>query len=220
MQVGYLSLDLDFWQASRSPVDEEFVDKLVSCFQGNNQCVAAFDHHKVLSHVSRYWDRCNVLINHDWHSDLGGYDLRGIKLRYWQKPALDCGTWCDHVWWDDMDQFVWSYPTTDCAELPDGDGRCDDKGYNAFDHGHTDWKNATLLHAKESNGYNLRLDGNNVYYALGGGVSVPIIAMSFVLSKDWAGDDATGVFMRIVKRYGVHILDGLCGKARRAEKRD
>jgi hypothetical protein len=217
MRVGYLSLDLDFWWADKSPVDEEFVDRLVTCFEGNNKCVAAFDHQSVLPHVSRYWNVCNTLVNQDWHSDLGGYDLNGSKCRYWKKPDLNCGTWCDHVWWQDMDTFVWGHPTTDCAK-PGGDGRCDDQSYNAFDHGHSDWNNAMLVHAKVCNGYSVRISGGNVTYVLPGGVLVPVIAMSFVLSARWAGDDAAGVFMRLVKRHNIHIIDGLQGKTRKAEK--
>jgi len=216
MRVGYLSLDLDFWWAMRSEVDEGFVDKLVSCFQGN-QCVAAFDHHDVLPHVSRYWNVCNVLVNHDWHNDLGGYDLSGAKTRYWRKPELNCGTWCDHVWWDDMDLYVWGYPTAECSK-PGGDGRCDDRSYSAFEHGHTDWKNTMMVQAREATTYNVRINGGNVAYVLPGGTFVPIVAMSFVLSKPWAGQDAQGVFMRLIKKHNVHIIDGLSGKTRKADK--
>jgi hypothetical protein len=219
MKIGYLSLDLDFWNADHSVIDEEFVHKLVGCFTDNERCVAAFDHHNILPHVSRYWDICNTLVNQDWHSDLGGYDLNGIKSPYWRKPGLNCGTWCDHVWWKNMDLFVWGYPTTACAKLPDGDGRCDDKGYNAFEHGHTDWLNAIVVHAKCATNYNVRFEDGNVSYTLPGGHSVPIVAMSFVWSKQWAGDDAKGVFMRTVKRYNIHIIDGLRGKTRKADKR-
>jgi hypothetical protein len=119
-----------------------------------------------------------------------------------------------------MGLFVWGYPTDDCAKVSGGSGRCDRKDYIAFDHGHSDWKNAILVHAKENHGYNIRINGNSVTYVLPGGVLVPIVAMSFVLSKDWSGEDATGVFMRLIRRHKVHVIDGLCGKARRAEKRD
>lgn len=219
MQVGYLSLDLDFWWATQSPVDEDFVDELVGCFRGRDQCVAAFDHEAVLPHVSRYWNMCNVLINQDWHSDLSGYDLKGVRNRYRKKPDINCGTWCDHVWWSNPELFVWGHPTVKCAEFPGGDGRCDEEGYNAFDHGHTDWKNAILVHAKESLGYNIRFNAGNVTYVLPGGAFVPIIAMSFVMSCQWAGDDAPGVFLRLAKRHNVYIMDGLAGKTSRAEKR-
>jgi len=160
---------------------------------------------------------CNVLVNQDWHSDLGGYDLNGLKSHYWRKPELNCGTWCDHVWWRDMGLYVWGYPTAECAK-PGGEGRCDDPGYSAFEHGHSDWKKTIVVRAKESTVYNVRVHGGNVTYVLPGGVFVPIIAMSFVLSKPWAGSDAEGVFMRMVKKHNVHIIDGLDGKTRKAEK--
>jgi hypothetical protein len=217
MKIGYLSVDLDFWQASRSPVDEEFVDKLAGCFTNNERCVAAFDHHSVLPHASRYWDTCNVLVNQDWHSDLAGYSFNGLKSRYVKKPELNCGTWCDHVWWRDMNLFVWGYPTTNCAKLG-GAGRCDDIEYDAFEHGHTDWLSTAMVHVKCSFNYNLRIKDGNVSFTLPGGHPVPIVAMSFVLSKDWAGDDAPGVFMRLVRRHHIHIVDGLRGKTQRAEK--
>jgi hypothetical protein len=118
-----------------------------------------------------------------------------------------------------MDLFIWGYPTTDCAEYPSGDGRCDNHLYNAFEHGHSDWKRSVLTHASWPHGYNVRFDGNNVFYMLQGQL-IPVAALSFVLSKSWAGAEAPGVFMRLVRKHNIHIIDGLQGKTRKSKKHD
>lgn len=220
MKVAYLTVDLDFWWADKSPVDEEFVDSLIRCFPGD-RCVAAFDHHHVLPHTARYWDTCNVLVNHDWHNDLAGYatgphslaSKHGVAAR---KPELNCGTWCDHVWWKDMDTFVWSYPTDECAS-PKGEGRCDSASYAVTVPGHTDWRNVVFQKAKPSYDYNLMVRNGNVTYSLAEHGAVPVVAMSFVWSRDWAGDDAKAAFYKLIKRHDVHVIDGACGKITRKQ---
>jgi hypothetical protein len=218
MQVGYFTLDLDFWEANKEPVDEDFVNTLVRHFAEKGHCIAAFDHHHILQHTAHYRDTCNILINQDWHNDLGGYDLSGMRTKFWKKPDMNCGTWADHVWWKNMDLYVWSYPNEEVARLPGGTGRCDCAAYNAFTHGHTDWKKAQKVRA-EWPGYHISIYGGNVYYSLLSS-DVPIAAMSLVLSSAWAGKDAPGVFMRMVRKHKLYIIDGLQGKTRRATGRD
>jgi len=98
----YLSIDLDYWKAERTPgAATRFFKKLYQKF--NRQIMVAFYHHHLVSHVNSVG--IDTVINLDSHSDLSDNRLN---------MALEEGNWVNFVNCREHGTYVWRYPRDSC----------------------------------------------------------------------------------------------------------
>jgi len=130
-----LSIDLDYWNRVTTE-SVEFLKKVVSL---DVPIALTKHHHQVLPFVNKH--KTKVLMNIDYHSDLCEDDEGGGL------PALDCGSWVNHVRWRKSGEYVWVCPNkTNCYY--DGAGRCDserDRTTDPFKNRNTGWYDAKVL---------------------------------------------------------------------------
>lgn len=99
--VTYLSIDLDFWRE----FPYAFIRKVLSL---GVPVAAAYDHHDLLSHMSKFdFDR---LINIDCHSDLD------LSANLNSRQELDCGNWVNFVKESNRNEYLWIYPRQRCID--------------------------------------------------------------------------------------------------------
>ena len=111
----YLSLDLDFFNASGRSAEPLFLGLVeynlerVAEFVKRRKipCVAVMNHQQMLRFVDQ--SGCDTLLNVDTHSDLAEASI----------DALSCGTWVSYVKWRKTGQYIWHHGYTayrgDCS---------------------------------------------------------------------------------------------------------
>ena len=131
-EAVYLSVDLDFWaRAAMSRNDQAWLFSMlkraesVRCFKRHDQALAHVNSPEIAAKGRELW-------NLDTHSDLAGWDVSNTP------PALNEGTWVDHVKWPNAERFLWIHPDPQAAKAR-GRGRCEGSFQNPFRTRHPAW---------------------------------------------------------------------------------
>jgi hypothetical protein len=203
----YLSIDLDFW--AKGQVDAHFIRRVIHQVGANN-FAAAVHHDSILPHIRRYGPTCDVLINLDSHSDLGGVmivthengdgDIRRLELH--------SGSWVDYVAWPRRRLFLWCYPanerypTHQCSEK----GRCDD--FSAEKPFHRIPQRDRSMGTDRSWDYKWRTLHHQVALRPRYGIDLETVrAGSISLSPDYCGPDAIDAFNTLIREFDLELLD-------------
>lgn len=180
----YLSIDLDYWGDTRGACLRGMPSFLRRVVGLERPTRVVCNHNELLRHVNE--SGCRVLRNVDFHSDLGGFQTRwsARKGHYYVKrlPALNCGTWADHVEWAPDGSFVWHYPNREfCVDR--GFGRCDGETSSEPFPPKSLWKNAEMVFGLRS----LSLDR--------------VRAVGIALSPDYIGRNMPKSAMKLLGRF-------------------
>jgi len=123
----YLSIDLDYWKAERSPkAAARFFKKLFG--ELNLPVMTALHHHHLIPHTNSF--DIDTVINIDTHSDIS--DEQGAS-----KEVLEEGNWANFVDCQKHGTFTWRYPRDSC--LTRHTGYCHRTGLNPFETNCSGW---------------------------------------------------------------------------------
>jgi hypothetical protein len=196
MKSVYLTIDFDFW--SDAQVDIDFVERAIQCVP-RSSVAAAVQHDSILAHLQRFDSTCSQLVNLDHHSDVGGdifHYTESLNGKSSRRLALHSGSWVDYTTFRDSQEYVWLYPRPSCRT----ECRCD----------HFTRRGARFSQAGRGYGIAWRKLRHHLTKPPNYAVRLSKVrAVSIVLSPDFCGPDAFAVFVSLVRKYEIELIDWL-----------
>lgn len=119
MKPTYLSIDLDYWNLDKTPLQAKQLFRKL--FSTGIPLVLVRDHDALLDFANR--SKATKLINVDYHSDFANYTEEDYG-----DAIPNCGTWIDFV--KRLEEFEWRYPSHNKC-FKKCEGRCECSWYGA-----------------------------------------------------------------------------------------